>query len=144
MAHGGGGGVRVGKRDAEDGVGTQLLFVGGAVEVDERGVERGLVERVGAAERGGDGFVDGFDRLPDTLAAVTVFVAVAQLPGLVLAGGRSAGHGGAPADAAFEENFDLDRGVAARVEDFEGADVGDGGEIGGHKKGGCKQQSRGR
>ena len=138
LAGGGGGGVGGGERDAEDGVGAELLFVVGAVELDERVVDFDLIERVHAAERGGDGLVDAFDGLFHAFAAVAFLVVVAQLPRLVLAGGRAAGRGGPPAHTAFEGDFDFDGGVAARVEDFQGADVGDGREVR-HKEKGIKR-----
>ena len=129
-ADGGGGGVGVGEGNAEDRVRAELLFVLGAVEFDERLVQRDLIERVHAAQGGGDVVVDRLDGLADALAEIAFLVAVTQFPGFVLAGGSPAGHGGAALDAAFEMDFDFDGGIAAGIEDFQGADVGDGRKIG--------------
>ncbi len=60
------------------------------------------------------------------LAAVLV-AAVAQLDCLVLAGRSARGHRGAPGGARLELDLDLDRGVAARVEDLPADDVDDDG-----------------
>ena len=64
------------------------------------------------------------------LPRIAFLVAIAQFPGFVLAGGSPAGHGGAAVHAAFEVDFHLNGGIAARVEDFQGTDVGDGREVG--------------
>ena len=123
-----------GEGDAEEGVGAELLFVGRAVEFDERVVERHLVGGVHAAQGGGDLVVHGVDGLAYALAEIFLFVAVAQFPGFVLAGGRPARDGRAALGTAFEEDLHLHGRVAPGVEDLEGADVGDGGEFG-HKQG---------
>ena len=49
-----GGGLRVGERDAENGVGAELGFGFGAVEIDHDAVHRQLVKGVDAHECGGD------------------------------------------------------------------------------------------
>ena len=58
-----GGRLGGGEADGQDGVGAEPLLVLGAVELDHRRVERGLVERVEAGDRVGDLAVDGVDRL---------------------------------------------------------------------------------
>ena len=77
----------------------------------------------------GDVVVDRLDGLGHALAEIAFLVAVAQFPGLVLAGGSPAGHGGAAVVAAFEVDLDFNGGIAARIQDFQGADVGDGREV---------------
>jgi hypothetical protein len=47
-----------------------------------------------------------------------ILVSVAELDGFVLAGGGSAGNGGAAFGSAVEEDVGLDGGVAAGVKDF--------------------------
>ena len=63
------------------------------------------------------------DGLEDALAEVALLVAVAQLDGFVGAGAGAAGHGGPADGAVVQDDFDLDRGVAAAVEDFAGVNV---------------------
>ena len=66
----------------------------------------------------GDFAVHIFHRLQHTLAQVALLVAVAQLDRLVLAGGGSAGDGGASSGSVRQDDFRLDRGVAARIENL--------------------------
>jgi hypothetical protein len=63
----------------------------------------------------------------DAFAEVVVFVSIAEFDGLVLAGGGSAGNGGAAFGSAVEEDVGLDGGITAGVEDFacvDGDDLG--------------------
>src|SRR5256885_16355047 len=69
---------------------------------------------------------DVADRGEDALAAIAVLVAVPQLDRLVLAGRGPRGHCGAADGAALELAVDLDRGIAAGIEDFAGAQRCDG------------------
>ena len=114
-----------GQRHGEDGVGAEGGLVVGAVEIEHRLVNRRLVGGVSALEHGENLFVDVGDGLPDALAEVAAFVAVAQLERLVFAGARAAGHGGTAEGAVLEDHVSLDSGVAARVEDFAGQDAFD-------------------
>ena len=84
-----GGRMRRGERDAEDRVGAEARLVGGAIELDQGRVERGLVGDVGAHDLRGDLVEDVVDRLLHALAAVPRRIAVPQLQRLVLAGRRS-------------------------------------------------------
>ena len=117
-----GGGLGHGERDAEDRVGAELALVGGAVEVDQRGVDQALLGGLEADELGGDLVDDGVDGLLDALAQVAGGVAVTALDGLERAGRGARGDGGAGDGAVVEGDLDLDSGVAARVQDLAGAD----------------------
>ena len=97
---------------------------GRAVEVDQRAVEAFLVGCVAPAQRLGDLAVDVADRLQDGLAAPPG-AAVAQLDRLVDAG-RGAGRDDRAAErAGLEPDVDLDRRVAARVDDLPSAHLSD-------------------
>ena len=85
-----GGGAGAGHGDGEDGVGAELGLVLGAVDGDHGGVDEALVGGVHAGEFGGEDGFDVFDGVEDALAEVVVLVAVAELDGLVLAGGGAA------------------------------------------------------
>ncbi len=63
------------------------------------------------------------DRLADALAVVagTFAVAVAEFHGLECAGRRATRHTGAAHAPVVEQDLDLDRGVAARVQDLASA-----------------------
>ena len=118
-----------GQADAEDGVGAELGLVRGAVQVEQRVVDQPLLVDVVPDDLLVDVLQDGGDRLLDTLAAVPGLVAVPQLDGLELTGGRARRHCRPGDGVVVEENLDLDSGVAARVEDLAGADGLDGGHI---------------
>ena len=76
-----------GQAHTEDGVGTKLGLVGGAIEVIEELVDLGLVLDVDVLldDRGSDDLVDVLDSLENTLASPMGLVAVAELASLVLA-----------------------------------------------------------
>ena len=100
------------QRDAEDGVGAEAALVRRAVELEQRGVERALVERVHAQQARG---------AISSLTFATAFVtplpphassAVAQLDGLVCAGRGARRHRRAPERAGLELDLHLDRRVS--------------------------------
>ncbi len=113
----GGGGVGGRQRDAEDRVGAELGLVRRAVELDEHAVDEALVGGVEPDDLLGDHVVHVVDGGAHALAEVLTRV-VAQLDRLVLAGGGAGGHVGATDRAGLELDLDLDRGVAAGVEDL--------------------------
>src|SRR5664280_1042208 len=113
-----GGGVRTGEADAERGIGPEVALVRRAVEVDQRGVDAGLVGCVGTEQGRRDRLADVGDGFQDALAPEALLVAVAKLDGLVDARGGAGRHAG-PADRAVgEDHVDLDRRVAPGVEDL--------------------------
>ena len=67
--------------------------------------------------------VDVLDSLLNALAAVTALVTVAELAGLVDAGGSAGGNGRAADCAVVKGDLDLNGGVAAGVQDLSGHDV---------------------
>ena len=129
------GGLGGGERDAEDGIGAEAAFVGGAVERDHGLVDLGLRLGVHAAERLENLAVDRLDRLAHALAAVAGLVAVAQFHRLMHAGGGAGGHRGAAERAVLQDDVDFDGRIAAAVEDFAADDVGDGGHEGCSRRG---------
>ena len=117
QAGGGGRGVGGRERDAEHRVRAEARLVRRPVELDQAPVERLLVAAVAADQRARDLVVDVGHRPRDALAAVGRS-AVAQLGRLELAGRGPRRDRGAPAGAARQHQLDLDRGVAATVEDL--------------------------
>jgi hypothetical protein len=115
-----------GHADGQRGVGAQAALVVGAVQVDQRLVQEGLLAGVQAQHRFADLGVDVLHGLQHALAQVAALVAVTQLDGLAAAGGRAAGHGRAAHGAAFQQHVAFDGGVAAAVEDLAADDVDDG------------------
>ena len=79
-----------------------------------------LVAGVEAFELWSQDFVDVLDALAHTSAQVTVFLAITEFDGFVLAGGGPGGHGGACGDAPGEHDLDFDRRISTGVEDLAG------------------------
>ena len=77
----------------------------------------------------GDLAVDRLDRLVDALAAPAALVAVAQFDRLVRAGRRARRHRRAAEAAVLQQHIDLDRRIAAAVEDRAGVEVDDCGHV---------------
>src|SRR5512133_3161772 len=89
-------GLRRGQRDAENGVGAEARLVLRSIELDQRQVQRSLVFGIEPRDGAGDLRLDIADGVENTLAAIRPLVAVAQLDGLELPGGRAGGHRGTP------------------------------------------------
>ncbi len=116
-SHGRGPGHR--HRNAKDCVGPQLALGRRPVEIDHQTVDFGLPRRVHANELRGDLLIHVGDGLEHSLAAVPLFVAVAQLEGFVLARGCPGGHRGRSRDPVVEGDMDPHSWVAPRVENLQ-------------------------
>ena len=106
-----------GQRHAEDGVGAEAGLPVGAVELDHQPVDVALGNGWPSPDGIGDLAVDVSHRGEHAFAAVAV-AAVAQLEGLVGAGGGTARHGRPAPGSGAQLDVDLNRGLAARVENF--------------------------
>ncbi len=114
-------GLRMGRgeRHAEDRVRAESRLVRGAVERDQRIVERLLAGRIHSMHGRGDLAVDVRHRARDALAAPRLS-AVAQLGRLELARGGARGHRRVAVCARAQADLDLHRRVASAVEDLTG------------------------
>ena len=112
-----------GERNAEDRVGAQHLLVGRAVEFEHQFVDGRLVEGIAALQFVSDAGVDALDGLQHALAQIHARVAVPLLPGLVGAGARPRWNRGTTARAVGQGDVDLNRRIAAAVENLAGVDV---------------------
>ncbi len=101
------------ERNAEDGVGAEVALGVGAVESEHGLVDLDLVKRAHALESLGDGAVDVGHSLGDTLAHVTVLVAVTELESLVFAGRSTGGNRCTATCAALKDYVYFNGGVAA-------------------------------
>ena len=90
---------------------------------DQQAVEADLVDGVDAEQLRAERLVDVAHRGEHALAAVALRVAVAQLDRLVGAGRGAGRDDGRAHRAVVEEDVDLDRRVAARVEDLAADDI---------------------
>ena len=115
----------VGRRqaDAEEGVRSEPRLVRRSVQVDQQTVEADLVDGVDAKQLGAERLVDVADRGEDALSAIALRVAVAHLHRLVRAGRGSRRDDGRAHRSVVQEEIDLDRRIAARVEDLPSDDI---------------------
>ncbi len=118
---------RLGDREryAENGVGAEPRLVRRAVEGDHRLVDSELIFGVEPGHRIEDVAIDGLDRPQDALAAEAALIAVAQLHRFARSGRGARRNGGPTHGAVLENHINLDRRIAAAVEDFTGDDVDD-------------------
>ena len=117
------GGLGHGQGTAQDGVGAQAALVGSAVQLDHGLVDGHLVQGVHADQALSQLGVHVGHGLLHALAQVAVLVAVAQLAGLVHAGGSAGGHSGAAHGAVLQDDLHLDGGIAAGVNNFTAEDI---------------------
>ena len=114
--------VARGKAHREDGVGAQIGFVRGAVEVTELRVEPGLIGGVEADQFRSDHGLDVGQCLEHALTTEARRVPVAQFDGFVHPGARTARHPGTSVRAVVERDHTLKSWVASRIEDLEPGD----------------------
>src|SRR5204863_829178 len=88
-------------------------------------VEAGLVDRIEAFDLGPDRLDHVPDGLADAFAAVAALVTVTKLDRLVDAGRGTRGDCRATDGAVLENDVDLDRRIAPRVENLPGVDPED-------------------
>ncbi len=122
----GGGCLGASQAHAEHRIGAEPPLVGCAVQGNEGTVDRQLIRRIEARQRIEDLAVDGADRLLHPSSA-KARPAIALLDRLMRPGRGPRRHRRAPHRAAVERHVDLDRWIAAAIEDLTGVDVGDGG-----------------
>ena len=121
-----GGGAGNGQRYRQRGVGAETAFVVGAVQIKQDAVDIALLGSVDADQRLGDFVIDVFNGFEHAFAQIAGGVAVAQFQRFARAGGSAAGYGGATHHAAFQQHVAFYGGIAARIEDFTGENVGNG------------------
>src|SRR5262249_20267414 len=95
-----------------------------AVEIGHRRVDLALLAGSEAGEESRELAVDVRNGAGDALPEPGL-AAVAQLDGLVLAGGGAGWHGGSAERPRLEPDFDFERRVPPRVEDLASVDVDD-------------------
>ena len=105
-------------RNTQDGIGTELTLIGGAVQLDQEVVNLFLGRDRNARldQLRGDHVVHVGNSLVDTLADPLARVLVTQLDGLVHTRGRTRWHGSTE-KTLLRVQVDLDGRVAARVDD---------------------------
>ena len=121
-----GGGLGHRHRHREQRIGAEARLVFGAVELDQRLIDEGLLLRIKTDDRLGDLAIDVFDRPRHALAEVARGIAVTQFDGFARTGRGARGHGGAPHHARLEQDVAFDGGVAARIENLAGDDIDNG------------------
>ena len=115
--------------DPQNGIGAQHALVGRTVKLDQEVIERGLVERLHAAQLGRQHFIDVAHGQEYAFAQVPLLVPVAQFDGLMRPSAGAARHRG-PAEAAVaQRDFHFERGIAAAVQNLPRVNV-----FNGHRK----------
>ena len=126
-------GLRDRHRDGEHRVRAQARLVLGAVEIDQRAIEEGLLVRVEPHYGLGNFGVDVLAGFQHTFAAIAMTVAggwprvgvVPQLDRFARAGRCARGHRSAPEHAGLEQHVALHRRIAPAVDDLAADDVND-------------------
>ena len=77
---------------AQNGIGAQLGFIGGAVQLDHGHIDGFLLDGIPADQGIGDLAIDILNRFENTLAEVAGFVAIAQFQGFMNTGGCAGGN----------------------------------------------------
>ncbi len=106
------GGLRDRERDSENRVGAEPVLVRRAVEVEKGLVDQPLLAGLEPDKFRAEGVQHGVHRLLHALTPVSV-AAVAQLHGLELPGGGTAGDGRAAERSVLERHLHLDRRISA-------------------------------
>ncbi|MNE33035.1 hypothetical protein D3C80_1266770 [compost metagenome] len=120
-----GSGLGGGQGHGEDGVGTQLAFVLGTVQLDHRAVEGFLVGSILAQQQVADRAIDVGHGFQHALAQVTALVAITQLQCLAGTGGCTGRRASAADNAVLEDHIGFDGGVATGVQNLAALDVDD-------------------
>src|SRR5690606_26790939 len=105
--------------------GAEPALVLGAVQLDHRPIEQGLLRGIAPEQRLAELAVHRRDGAKDALAQVAGAVAVAQLDRFPGTGRSARRHRRATESAAAEPDVNLNGRVAPAVQDFPGADQDD-------------------
>ena len=111
------------QRYREYGIGTEACLILRAVEIDHYLVDLSLrADR--APNQGLAQFaIDVSHGLLHTLARKTVRIVIAQFDGLSGTRRGTRGRSGTPANSRLQNDIDLDRGIAARIDYFTRANI---------------------
>ena len=113
------------ERSAQNGVRTQVALVRSTVDVDHFGVDSALVASVHADNGFGNFLIHMGDGLLNALAKVAALIAVTQFNSLECARRCARRNDRAGERTVVEGNLDLNRGVAAGIENLSAVDVED-------------------
>ncbi|MEZ5430079.1 MAG: hypothetical protein R3F31_02640 [Verrucomicrobiales bacterium] len=108
--------------DSENRVGPETGFVGSAIECHESIINAPLVADLTPSQSVGDFPSDVVHSVKHGESTETLRVAIAEFPGLILAGGGPRRDQAGAGDPVFEDDLRLHSRVATGVEDLEGAD----------------------
>jgi len=107
-----------GHGNRENGVGSELALVGGAIEIDQFAIDGGLVLRIHVKDGRADLVVDVSDGLRGSLAEVPRLIAIAKFDRFMFAGGRSGWHRRAAHASVREINVRFHSRIATGVKDL--------------------------
>ncbi len=112
------------QRDAQDCIRPEPRLVWRAVEFDHDAIDFELIRGAAANQFRRDLRVDILGRAADSLAAITLRVAVAEFDSLMFAGAGARRHDRPSHRSVGAVHLDLDRWRAAAIEDFAGMNAG--------------------
>ena len=114
-----------GKRGTQDGVCAKRALVLGAVSLDHGSIHHALILGLKAQQRLADLAVDVGHGVLRTLAQIAVLVTVTQLNRFESSRRGTRGDGGAAEGTVVEDNLDLNRRIAARIQDLTSVHIDD-------------------
>ena len=117
--------ARTSKRRTQHGIRTKISLIGSAIKIDHLGVDGTLVARIHPDKSFGNFLVHMSNGLLHAFAEIAARIAVAQLDSLECAGRSSRRNDRTRKRAIVESDFDFDRRITARVEDFPTVNVED-------------------
>ena len=120
-----GSGTCASERSTQNGVRAQVALVRSTVDVNHFGIDSALVASVHADNRFSNFLIHMGDGLLNALAKVAVLIAVTQLNSLECASRCARRNDRACERTVVEGNLDLNRGVAAGIENLSAVDVED-------------------
>ncbi len=107
-----------GQGNAQDGVGAQLALGRRTVQFDHGFVDGALLRGIHADDFRSNHLVHVVNSFQDTLAAIALFVAVAELKSLVFTGGSAGRNGSNTNKTGIQGNFNFDGRISAGIQDF--------------------------
>ena len=110
---------------AQNGVGAKAALVLGAIERDHRMINVALILGIHIDQRLADLTVYRRHRMAHALAHIARGIAITQLHRLMRAGRCAGGDHRAAKRAIFEQDINLNSGVAAAIKNFAGVDIDD-------------------
>jgi hypothetical protein len=103
---------------AQNGIGAELALIGRSVCGAQSMIDGTLIERVQVQGSCSENAIDMINRVQHAFTGIAMRILIAQFDRLMNAGRSARWHGGSALGAPGQRDVDLDRGIAARVQNF--------------------------